>query len=151
MENKFRLPFAYHEGSSSEKHSNLLQIMLVLSSGILSSSAIATVVKAWLDTRKTTLTIQIDGDRKTLQYEGHHLKEDAATIQTVFDTLNEDTKVAQSIGTVITLLTDDRQKEKHILASGSHQEHISHGGSEQAGALQPPSFLQRLLPGWLHR
>jgi hypothetical protein len=41
MENTFRLPFAYQEGVPSENHSHLIQIIIVISSGILSSSALA--------------------------------------------------------------------------------------------------------------
>src|SRR5262249_38336826 len=131
MENTFRLPFAYQKGALYEKHSHLMQIIIVISSGILSSSAIATVVKAWLDNRKTTLTIQIDGDRKKLQYAGHHLNQDAATIQTLLDTLKEDTHVAPSVDAVITLLTNDGQKEEDVLEVDSHQENTIHDGNEQ--------------------
>ncbi len=52
MENKFRLPFAYNKGTLPEKNSNLLQIIIFIGSGILSFSAIATVLKALLDNRK---------------------------------------------------------------------------------------------------
>jgi hypothetical protein len=151
MENTFRLPFAYHEGALSEKHPHLIQIIIVISSGILSSSAIATVVKAWLDNRKTTLTIQIDGDRKKLHYEGHHLNQDTPTIQAILDTLSEDTQVAPSVDAVITLLTNDEQKEEDVLEAGNHLENNIHNGSERAVALQQPSLLKRLLPGWLSR
>jgi len=151
MENTFRLPFTYQGGAPYEKHSHLIQIIIVISSGILSSSVIATVVKAWLDNRKTTLTIQTDGDSKKLQYAGHHLNQDAATIQTLLDTLREDTHVAPSVDAVITLLTHDGQKEEDVLEVGGHQENTIHDGSEQAVALEPPSLLKRLLPSWLSR
>jgi hypothetical protein len=114
MQNTFRLPFISKKGVPSEKNATLLQIIIVISSGIFSSSAIATALKAWLDNRKTMLTIQIDGDRKTLVYEGHHLSQDAPTIRTILDTLSENTNVIIPAGTVIIDLTDDGQKEEAI-------------------------------------
>jgi hypothetical protein len=117
MENTFRLSFASKKGAPSEKNATLLQIIIVISSSILSSSAIATVLKAWLDNRKTTLTIQIDGSRKTLEYEGHHLTQDAATIQTIVEKLNENTKVVIPVDIVTIDLTDDGQKEEDVPGS----------------------------------
>jgi hypothetical protein len=151
MENTFGLPFASKKGAPSEKNATLLQIIIVISSGILSSSAIATALKAWFDNRKTTLTIQIDGGRKTLVYEGHHLSQDAPTIQTIVEKLSENTKVVIPVDAVITLLTDDGQKEEAVLESGSHQDTASHDDSEQAVPRQHPSLLKRFLPVWLHR
>ncbi len=151
MENTFGLPFASKKGAPSEKNGALLQIIIVISSGILSSSAIATALKAWLDNRKTTLTIQIDGGRKTLAYGGHHLSQDAPTIQTIVEQLSENTKVAIPVDTVITLLRDDGQKEEAVLQAGSPQDPVSHDDSEQAVLRQHPSLLKRFLPLWLHR
>ena len=151
MQDTSRLPFAYHEGAPSEKNAHLLQIIVVISSGILSSSAIATVVKAWLDNRKTTLTIQIDGNRKTLTYEGHHLNQDATPLQTLLEKLREDTNVAPPVDAVTIDLIDDGQKEEGVLEVGNHQENTIHDGSEQAVAGERLSLLKRLLPGWLHR
>lgn len=151
MEHNFRLPFANKRGKPSENISNLVQILLMLSSGILSSSAIAAVLKAWLDNRKTKLTIQIEGERKTLQYEGPHLNQDAATIQTVFAKLDEDTKVVLPIDRVTIELTYDEQQEEAVLQSLRQQENITADHREQAIPLQPSPLLQRLLPAWLHR
>ncbi len=151
MENTSRLPFAYQEGASPEKHAHLLQIIVVISSGILSSSAVATVVKAWLDSRKTTLAIQIDGNSKTLTYEGHHLNQDAAPLQALLEQLRADTNVAAPVDAVAIDLIDDGQNEEGVLEVGNHQEHTMHAGSEQAVAGEHLSLLKRLLPGWLHR
>ena len=101
---------AWDEGPSPQKKVDLVQIIVVISSGILSSTTIATVIKAWLDSRKTRLTIQIDGDRKILTYEGHHLNRDTPTIQTLVERLSEKTNVISSVGTVVTFLSDDAQK-----------------------------------------
>lgn len=151
MENTFRLLFASKKGAPSEKNATLLQIIIVISSGILSSSAIATALKAWLDNRKTTLTIQIDGGRKTLAYEGRHLSQDAPTIQTIVEKLSENTKVAIPVDAVITLLTDDGPKEEAVLEAGSHQDSASHDDSEQTGPRQHPSLWKRFLSVWPHR
>jgi hypothetical protein len=151
MENTFKLPFASKKGIPSEKNATLLQIIIVISSGFLSSSAIATALKAWLDNRKTTLTIQIDGGRKTLAYEGHHLSQDAPTIQTIVEKLSENTKVVIPVDAVITLLTEDGQKVEAVLEAGSHQDTASHGDCERAIPRQHPSLLKRFLPVWLHR
>jgi Effector Associated Constant Component 1 len=150
MENIFGLPFASKKGAPSEKNGALLQIIIVISSGILSSSAIATALKAWLDNRKTTLTIQIDGGRKTLAYEGHHLNQDAPTIQAIVEQLSENTKVVVPVDAVITLLRDDGQKEEAVLQAGSPQDPVSHDDSEQAVPRQHLSLLKRFLPLWLH-
>jgi hypothetical protein len=112
MENAFKLPFAFKKGARPEKNTPLLQIIIVISSGILSSSAIATALKAWLDNRKTLLTIQIDGSRKTLVYKGHHLAQDAPTIQTIVEKLSENTHVVTSVDAVVIDLTDDEQKKE---------------------------------------
>jgi hypothetical protein len=151
MENTFKLPFAFKKGALSQKNVTLVQIIVVLSSGILSSSAIATALKAWLDNRKTLLTIQIDGGRKTLVYEGHHLDQDATTIQTIVEKLSKNTQVVTSVDAVMIGLTDDEQKEEAVLEAGSHQDTASHDDSEQAAPRQQPSLLKRFLPVWLHR
>lgn len=150
MQDTSRLPFAYHEGAPFEKNANLLQIIVVIGSGILSSSVIATVLKAWLDSRKATLTIQIDGNRKTLTYEGHHLNQDAAPLQTLLEKLREDTNIAPPVDAVAIDLIDDGQHKEGVLEVGNHQEHTIHSGSEQAVVLQQLSLLKRFLPGWLH-
>ncbi len=123
----------------------------MIGSGILSSSVIATVLKAWLDNRKATLTIQIDGNRKTLTYEGHHLNQDAAPLQTLLEKLREDTNIAPPIDAVAIDLIYDEQNKEGVLEVGNHQEHTIHSGSEQAVAGEQLSLLKRLLPGWLHR
>jgi hypothetical protein len=120
MEHTFRFPFTSKKGARSEKNTTLLQIIVVISSGILSSSAIATALKAWLDNKKTTLTIQIDGGRKMLTYEGQHLNQDAPTIQIIMERLSENTKVVPSVDTVITFLREDEQKEQDALEAGNH-------------------------------
>jgi len=150
MENTFGPPFAYNAGVPSKKHANLLQIIIIISSGIFSSSAIATVLKAWLDNRKTKLTIQIDGESKKLEYEGHHLNQDAATIQTVLDKLSEGTAVAQPIDAVTIDLTYDEQTEEYVLEARRHQGNSMHD-DEQAVVPRQSSLLKRLLPGWLYR
>src|SRR5690348_18001572 len=68
------------EDPSRQKKVDLVQIMVVISSGILSSTTIATVVKAWLESRKTRLTLQIDGETKKLEYEGLYLSQEVSTI-----------------------------------------------------------------------
>ncbi len=147
MESKFKLPLAKNEDTPPEKHSNLMQIIVVISSGILSSSAIAAVLKAWLDNRKTTLTIQIDGDRKKLEYTGHHLDQDAPIIQNVLNRLSEETKVAPSVDAVTIDMKYGEKEEGYLLTSGSQQENIVREDGEQVAALPPPSLLKRLLPG----
>jgi hypothetical protein len=121
MKDRFKFPFVAPEHSTSGKYSTLLQVIIVLSSSILSSSVVATVAKAWLDNRKTKLTIQIDGSKKMLQYEGHHLNQDAATIQSVLDTLSKETTIATAVDVVTINVTDDGQKEAYRLAAGTHQ------------------------------
>ena len=148
MKDIFRLPHGHPEHT---KNSSLLQIIVVIGSGILSSSALATVAKAWLDNRKTRLTIQIDGKRKTLTYEGHHLNQDAATIQNVLSVLGNESAVARSVDVVTINLADDGQKEAYVLAAGDRQENTAHDDREQAVPLQQPSLLRRLLPDWLRK
>jgi hypothetical protein len=132
MDNIFKLPFTWKNGISSEKKDVLLQTVIVISSGILSSSAVATALKAWLDNRKTTLTIQIDGGKKSLVYEGHHLNEDAMLIQSIVEKLSESTRVMIPVGAVTIDLTDDEQKAQSALETGSHQEITTHDDSQFA-------------------
>ncbi len=143
MENPCKLPFVLKKGALSEKDVALLQVVIAISSGILSSSAVATVLKAWLDNRKTTLTIQIDGSKKTLAYEGHHLNQDAPTIQTIVEKLNEHTKVVIPADVVTIDLPYAGQQAEAILEVGSHQDTTSHIDSEQAITRQRPSLLKR--------
>src|SRR5689334_10335635 len=89
MENAFRFLFPSEKDVLSVKKGALLQLIVVISSGILSSSAIATALKAWLENRKTRLTIRIDDKGKTLTYEGHHLNQDAPTIHTLVEKLSQ--------------------------------------------------------------
>jgi hypothetical protein len=148
MENKFKLPFIGHKNTPSEKHSDLVQIIIVISSGILSSTAIATVLKAWIDNRKTTLLVQIDGDNKKLEYQGHHLKQDAAAIQDIVEKMSEESQVVQALNTVTIELTDDEPKEEYALETSSLPEQTIHNSHEQTVNLQHPSLLKRLLPDW---
>ncbi len=148
MKDTFRLPFIHPEQT---KNSTLLQIIVVIGSGILSSSALATVAKAWLDNRKTKLTIQIEGTKKSVAYEGHHLNQDAATIQSVLDVLSKNTTVATAVDVVTINLSNDGQKEAYMLAASKHQEDPTHDDSKQIAAHQPPSLLKRLLAGWQHK
>lgn len=151
MENTFRFPFTSKKGGSSEKNRDLLQIIIVISSGILSSTAIATALRAWLENRKTRLTIHIDEEGKTLTYEGHHLNQDAPTIHTLVEKLSQHPDVIIPVDAVISPLRDDGQKEEAVLEAGSHQENAIHDSSEQAIALELPSPLKQLLPSWLSR
>jgi galactitol-specific phosphotransferase system IIB component len=137
---------ASDEDPSLQKKVDLVQIMVVIGSGILSSTTIATVVKAWLDSRKTRLTIQIDGEAKKLEYEGLYLSQEASTIQAILETLGEETHDTESVGAVTIDLTDDEQQEVCLLEALDHEK----ADSRQAVALSSPSSWKRLLLGW-HR
>lgn len=154
MENKFKLPFITHKDSSLEKHSDLVQIIIIISSGILSSTAIATALKAWIDNRKTSLTIQIDGDTKKLEYQGHHLSQDAAAIQHIVEKMSEESNVVQSVNTVTIELSDSELKEEYVLEARDIQVQTESTESEhnkQAIAVQQPFILKRIVPGWHHK
>ena len=153
MEDHPGLPSTCNQNTPSEKYPNLMQIVIVLGSGILSSSVIATALKAWLDNRKTRLTIEIDGDMKTLKYEGHHLNQDAATIQIVLEKLSEESSAARPADSVTIEMTYDGQKEQYVLEAGDLEKHVSQDKSGQvAPEEQPFRFnLQRLLSPWLQR
>jgi len=111
MENAFRFPFPLKNDELSVKKSALLQIIFVISSGILSSTAVATALKAWLENRKTRLTIRIDDKGKTLTYEGHHLNQDAPTIHVLMEKLNQSPDAVIHVDAVISPLRDDRPEE----------------------------------------
>ncbi len=85
------------EGPSLQKKVDLVQIIVVISSGILSSTTIATVIKAWLDSRKTRLTIQIDGETKRLEYEGLYLNQEISAIQALLETLDAEAVLAEEV------------------------------------------------------
>jgi aspartokinase len=136
---------AANEDPSRQKKVDLVQIMVVISSGILSSTAIATVVKAWLDSRKTRLTIQIDGETKKLEYEGLYLSQEISTIPALLEMLNKETHDTESIDAVTIGLRDDEQQEACLLEAHDHEK----AESEQAVVLlSSPSSWKRLLPGW---
>ena len=122
--------------------------IIVISSGILSSSTLATVLKAWLDNRKTKLMIQIDGDKKTLEYEGHHLTQDVIAIQTILEKPSEVINVTTSVDA---MMRDDGQKEEGVLQSSSRHDRPAPNDNEQRVTLKPPSLLKRLIPDRLHR
>ena len=126
-----------------QKEGHRVQIIVVISSGILSSTTIATVGKAWLDSRKTRLTIQIDGETKKLEYEGLYLSQEISTIQAILETLGEETHDTESVEATIDL-RDDGQQEACLLEALDHET----ADSGQAVALSSPSSWKRLLLGW---
>lgn len=71
------------------KEMPVLRAVTVIGSGLLSSTALAAALKAWLENRRTKVTIQIEGRRRTLTYEGHHLERDSATLQAMMTQLGE--------------------------------------------------------------
>jgi aspartokinase len=131
---------ASDEDPSRQKTVDLVQIMVVISSGILSSTTIATVVKAWLDSRKTRLTIQIDGETKKLEYEGLYLSQEVSTIQALLETLDEETHDTESVDAVTIGLRDDEQQEACLLEALDHEK----ADSEQAVERGQPDVLQSL-------
>src|SRR5436190_596204 len=100
MDSRYGLLQASGEDMPPQKKVDLVQIMVVIGSGILSSTTIATVVKAWLDSRKTRLRIQIDGESKKLEYEGLYLRQEVSTIQAILETLDEEAHDTESVDTV---------------------------------------------------
>jgi hypothetical protein len=138
---------ASSEDTSPRKKGDLVQIMIVIGSGILSSTTIATVLKAWLDSRKTRLTIRIEGETKKLEYEGLHLSREVSSIQAILETLGEQTHNTDAIDAVTIDLTDDAHQEAHLLEALDHKK----DDSGQAMVPSSPSPWKRLLPGWLHR
>jgi hypothetical protein len=151
MESIHHFLFPSKNGSPSEQKSILLQMIIVISSGILSSSAIATVLKAWIENRKTRLTIRIDTEGKTLTYEGHHLNQDAPTLHVLVEKVSQHPDLVLPVGTVIAPLRENEQKEKDVLKVSSHQENAMLDGSKQFMVRALPSPLKRLLPRWLSR
>jgi hypothetical protein len=135
---------ASDEDPSLQKKVDLVQIMVVIGSGILSSTTIATVVKAWLDSRKTRLTIQIDGETKKLEYEGLYLSQEVSTIQALLETLGEETHDTESVDAVTIDLRDDGQQEACLLEALDHKK----ADSGQAVTLSSPSSWKRLLLSW---
>ncbi len=145
MDTLLALLQASDEDPSRRKKVDLVQIMVVISSGILSSTTIATVVKAWLDSRKTRLTIQIDGKTKKLEYEGLYLSQEVSTLQALLETLGEEKHDIASVDAVTMDLRDDEQQEVCVLEALDQEK----ADSEQAVALSSPSSWKRLLLlGW---
>jgi hypothetical protein len=101
MGNAFRFPFPSQKDVLSVKKSTLLQIIFVISSGVLSSTAVAAALKAWLENRRTKLTIRIDDKGKMLTYEGHHLNQDVPTIHALVEKLSQSSDVVIHVDTVM--------------------------------------------------
>lgn len=135
---------ASDEDPSRQKKVDLVQILVVISSGILSSTTMATVVKAWLESRKTRLRIQIDGETKKLEYEGLYLSQEVSTIQALLETLGEETYDTQSVDAVTIDLRDDGQQEACLLGALDHET----ADSGQTVTQSSPSSWKRLLLGW---
>src|ERR1039457_5465265 len=121
MDTLLDILWASYEDPSRQKKVDLVQIIVVISSGILSSTTIATVVKAWLDSRKTRLTIQIDGETKKLEYEGLYLSQEISTIQALLETLDVETHATESVYAVTIDLRDDGQQEACLLEALDHE------------------------------
>lgn len=145
MRDKLILPSAGQTDESPEKSSNLAQVLIIITSGILSSSAVAAVVKAWLDNRRTRLTVQIDGEKRTLEYEGHHLEQDAPLIQHVVETLNTRANSEQSLVSVTIDPEFEGKTEKYMLEAGTTQQQPVDAADKSASEQTSSSRLKRLL------
>jgi hypothetical protein len=92
----YRLPEhdVIHENSKTGKvelsRPDIEQLITVIGTAVLSSSAVAATIKAWLDSRKCKITISIDGTNKKVEYEGPKIKQNLAAIKMMIDQLAED-------------------------------------------------------------
>lgn len=66
------------------------QILMFIGSTILSSASIATIIKAWIESKRRKITITATSDQKRLEYEGPDIALDSATIAAMIEKLAED-------------------------------------------------------------
>lgn len=133
----------------TDKHSTIIQLLIVIGSGILSSSVIATALKTWLDNQKTTLKVQIEGETKKLEYTGPRLHQDATVIQHLLNNLTEARQPSSTHPVTINLIYD-QQEEAYVLAPDRTQQATITQENNEPVSL-PPSRIKQFLPGWLHR
>lgn len=92
-------------GKSEISRPDIEQLITVIGTAVLSSSAVAATIKAWLDSRKCKITISIDGSTKKLEYEGPKIKQNVAAIQQLID------KFAEDLGGKTLLITAEHLRE----------------------------------------
>lgn len=63
------------------------QVLTVIGSAILSSSVLASAIKAYLASRRTKIRISVEPDKLEVEYEGPNLKESEETIKNSIDHL----------------------------------------------------------------
>lgn len=67
------------------------QLITVLGSAVLSSTALAGAIKAWLEFNKTRITISLEGSKKTIKFEGPNLKASVTEIEHLINALSDET------------------------------------------------------------
>jgi hypothetical protein len=68
----------------------LVELFASTAVAILTSSAFAAIIQAWLQRNKTRITIQIGKKGKKIEYEGPSIEHDVATIEKMIDMLAEE-------------------------------------------------------------
>lgn len=68
---------------------DLVQILSVMGTALLSSTVLATAIKAYLQSRRTKVRIAVEEDKLSIEYEGPNLKDSEETIKKAIDHLVE--------------------------------------------------------------
>ncbi|MFA4902499.1 MAG: hypothetical protein WC600_07110 [Desulfobaccales bacterium] len=70
-------------------HPDLVQILSVVGAALLSSTVLATAIKAYLQTRRTKVRIVVENEKVSIEYEGPNLKDSEEAIKSAIDLLVE--------------------------------------------------------------
>lgn len=68
---------------------DIVQILSVVGTALLSSTVLATAIKAYLQSRRTKVRIAVEEDKLSIEYEGPNLKDSEEVIKRAIDHLVE--------------------------------------------------------------
>ena len=68
---------------------DIVQLLSVMGTALLSSTVLATAIKAYLQSRRTKVRIAIEKDKLSIEYEGPNLKDSEEAIKRAIDHLVE--------------------------------------------------------------
>jgi hypothetical protein len=84
--------FTSHE-IPQPRRSGAFEIISVVGSALLSSSVLATLIKAWLQSSRTKITITQTSSKTELTFEGPDLRESEETIQSLLESMRDKSPV----------------------------------------------------------
>lgn len=114
----------YNETARDEKgHAiapapDIFSLLSFAGSAVLSSTVLATAIKAWLQSRRVKITIETSENNKTVTFEGPNLKDSVPDIQAIIKTFESSDGTTQHLYLIAermdaSMLTADQYKMLH--------------------------------------